>query len=62
MPASTLLARHCCSDRGACGFVLVDNPGPTPIQGPAAFLRTHLILIEVTIKGGKSSIPHAVNS
>jgi hypothetical protein len=26
IPASKLLASHCRSDRGACGFVLVTNP------------------------------------
>jgi hypothetical protein len=32
IPASTLFARHRCSDRGACGFVLVGQPYKTPIS------------------------------
>jgi hypothetical protein len=31
IPDSKLLASHRRSDRGACGFVLVDHPGITPI-------------------------------
>jgi hypothetical protein len=33
IPASKLLASHCRSDRGACGFVLVANPDITPVLG-----------------------------